>query len=82
MTLGVFRPPSGKVERVNFFIFLLLFLLILSPAITLGLLVNTLFYLLLFFLVLLIPLTLAERSRRDNPSTEPRRASRDDQAKR
>ena len=68
---------------MNFFIFLLLFLLILSPAITLGLLVNTLFYLLLFLLVLLIPLTLAERSRRDNLSTEPRReTSQDDQAKR
>lgn len=47
-----------------FVIFVVLLLLIISPAITLGLFVDTLFFLLLFGLVMLIPLALAGRSRR------------------
>ena len=48
-----------------FWIFVLLILLVaLGPAITLGILVHSLFWLFLVFLVLLVPIELERRSRR------------------
>ena len=50
---------------VLFWIFVLLILLVaLGPAITLGILVHSLFWLFLVFLVLLVPIELERRSRR------------------
>ena len=48
-----------------FWIFVLLILLVaLGPAITLGILVHSLFWLFLVFIVLLVPIGLERRSRR------------------